>query len=564
MQMPYFKNKWSAKLNISIYLFIILIGLSLLQSVKSPFDFLQEGIYLFQPYDLKGFLKGGIFISVYLASLLAVTLALFTRNKTVSIVLISFIALTYGVDLFIQFIGSNDKGLSIGIFSLGMIEKSRANDMLLFKQQIFEAVGVIVAFIMFAIVSRMVFFKKFRVNTFFSLATFIFMSAVTLFVVLRIFSVVAQAFPAPIKAVAIASEYYLENDVQEPRILTETIVPTKKPEYKTIVWIIDESIGGQYLSINGYEKETTPYLNNLAKSASDDFQNYGIVPSIANCSASSNLLLRIGLTSHRQGDFKENLKSLPTIFQYAKRAGYTTHLIDAQVAQGQLQNHLSVYDKNDIDNFVTFSRKFIPNMRDQKVLESLEEILGNKADSLNFVVVVKLGAHWPYPLSYPRDQEFFKPATRESYTEMTNENKEIILNSYFNSIRFSVDGFLRSLVENRDLDGKVILYTSDHGQTLFYNEDPLTHCHSGREMPMDEYKVPLMVFTKGAREKFRKPVKNITAQEQLFPTTLALMGYPEDIYNSYGPLLDEGAKADSIESFIMLTGKKIRADFKHK
>ena len=449
-------------------------------------------------------------------SLLAVTLALFTRNRIVSIILITFIALTYGVDLFIQFIGSNDKGLSIGIFSLGMVEKTRANDMLLFKRQIFEAFGVIVAFILFAIISRKVFFKKFRVNTLVSLTAFIVMSAVTLFVVLRIFSVVAQAFPAPIKAVAIASEYYLENEVQEPRILAETIVPTNKPEYKTIVWVIDESIGGQYLSLNGYEKDTTPYLNSLAKSGNDDFQNYGIVPSIANCSASSNLLLRIGLTSHRQGDFNVNLKILPTIFQYAKRAGYKTHLIDAQVAQGQLQNHLSVYDKNDIDNFVTFSRKFIPNTRDQKVLESLEEILDNKADSLNFVVVVKLGAHWPYPLSYPRDQEFFKPATRESYTEMTNENKELILNSYFNSIRFSVDGFLKNLLENRDLDGKLILYTSDHGQTLFYNDDPLTHCHSGREMPMDEYKVPLLVFAKGAREKFVKPDKKLQLKNNYF------------------------------------------------
>ena len=39
------------------------------------------------------------------------------------------------------------------------------------------------------------------------------------------------------------------------------------------------------------------------------------------------------------------------------------------------------------------------------------------------------------------------------------------------------------------------------------------------------------------------------------------MGYPENIVDSYGPTLDEGAKADSIESFIMLTGKKLKSRF---
>ncbi|WP_299875263.1 sulfatase-like hydrolase/transferase [uncultured Cocleimonas sp.] len=554
------KNRWAKQLNISVYILLILAGLSFLQSINSPFDFINEAKYLSQPYDLKGFMKSGIYIGVYIASLIAVALAIFTRNKTVFIFLISLISVAYAIDLFIQFVGSNEKGLSIATFSLGMTEKTRANDMLLFKQQLIEAAAVIAGFVFFAILSRNVFFKKFRVNTFLSLGIFIFMSAITLFVVLKIFSVVAQAFPAPIKAMAIASEYYLENKAEEPRVLSDAVIPTQNPEYKTIVWIIDESIGGQYLSVNGYEKDTTPYLKELEKSANNNFQNYGIVPSIANCSASTNLMLRIGLNSHQAGDFKENLKTLPTIFQYAKRAGYKTHLIDAQVAPGQLQNHLSVYDKSDIDNFVTFSRKHIPNTRDQKVLESLTGILDNKdntAAKLNFIVVVKLGAHWPYPLSYPIDQEFFKPATRESYTAMIGVNKELILNAYYNSIRFSVDKFLKELTENRNLDDKVIIYTADHGQTLFYNDDPLTHCHSGRKIPIDEFKVPLMVFANGARESFKKPIEKISAQEQMFPTTLRLMGFPENIYNPYGPTLGTGVNADSIQSFIMLSGKKI-------
>ena len=128
------KNRWAKQLNISVYILLILAGLSLLQSINSPFDFINEAKYLSQPYDLKGFMKSGIYIGVYIASLIAVALAIFTRNKTVFVFLISLISVAYAIDLFIQFIGSNDKGLSIATFSLGMTEKTRANDMLLFKR----------------------------------------------------------------------------------------------------------------------------------------------------------------------------------------------------------------------------------------------------------------------------------------------------------------------------------------------------------------------------------------------------------------------------------------------
>jgi len=549
-------NKVSYKTVFSFLLFIM-IGLALLQSVTTPFSFVEEGIYHLQPYDTKGFIKGGIYFGVYLASLLMVALVLFTRNRLVATLLVSFIALSYGMDLLVQFIGSNDKGISLGIFTLAMIEQSRAGDMMLFKTQIYQALAVVVVFILSVIILRSFILKKFRVNTWFSIVGFVGLTVVAWGSVMAIYSIIGQSYPAPIKAVAIALEYYQEDQNQEPRILAESIKPSGKSEYKTIVWIIDESIGGQYLSVNGFSEKTTPFLEKISKD-SPDYYNYGVVPSIANCSASSNLLLRIGLTNaFEEGSVKELKKTLPTIFQYAKRAGFETTLIDAQVAKGQLQNHLSVSDKFDIDNYVTFSRKYLPNTRDRQALTELESLLENKDEKHRFIVLVKWGAHWPYPLTY--HEERFKPAAKQSYLAMVEKNRELIFNAYYNSLQYSVDDFLKELTSGRDFNQQIIFYTSDHGQSLFQNDDPLTHCHEGQKAPpMDEFKVPLMVFSKGIGHKLKSLNIKSTAQEQLFPTTLNIMGYTGDVLAQYGPTLFEGEEPEAIKINVGATNRRVK------
>ena len=550
-------NNPTKRTHVILVLLLIFIVLALLQSLKTPFSFIEEGTYLLQPYDTKGLMKGGIYLGIYLGSLLAIALAIFTRSKIVALILTVFIGVSYGIDLFLQLVGSNSKGLSFDLFSIGMIEKSRAGDMLLFKTQLIQAVVVTCAVILFISILRFI-LKRFRISAWISVAGMLALSVAAWGAVTAIFSIVGQSFPAPIKTVSIAIEYYLEDKNKEPRVLAASVKPAKSPKYKTIVWIIDESVGGQYLSLNGFNKSTTPLLEKMA-AQSQDFYNYGIVPSIANCSASSNLFLRVGLTnafSLEEIRNRELKNTLPTIFQYAKRSGFKTHLIDAQVAEGQLQNYLSVTDKSDVDEFITFSRKHLPNTRDLQASKALEKILDAPDEELNFVVLVKWGAHWPYPLTY--EKEIFKPAARESYTEMTKANEELITNAYANSLRFTVDDFLHNLVSKRALDDQIIFYTADHGQTLFHNDDPLTHCHSGDDVPMVEFKVPLMAFSSDIKNKTKDLGVNKATQEQLFPTTLELMGYGDDISKVYGPTLSEGVSAETIEVNVGNTGKRLK------
>ena len=58
-----------------------------------------------------------------------------------------------------------------------------------------------------------------------------------------------------------------------------------------IFYIVDESVRGDYLSINGFSEDTTPYLN----SQKDLFINFGAVSSSSNCSLTANIALQSGL-----------------------------------------------------------------------------------------------------------------------------------------------------------------------------------------------------------------------------------------------------------------------------
>ena len=110
-------------------------------------------------------------------------------------------------------------------------------------------------------------------------------------------------------------------------------------------------------------------------------------------------------------------------------------------------------------------------------------------------------------------------------------------------MRWSVDEFFRELLPRIDLSDTLILYTSDHGQSLLEGGYKLSHC-SGANAHPGEAIVPLMAF--GQRTDFTAALRR-AAQESfgktthfsIFPTLLLAMGYDEPwITQRYGAPLN--------------------------
>jgi len=102
-----------------------------------------------------------------------------------------------------------------------------------------------------------------------------------------------------------------------------------------------------------------------------------------------------------------------------------------------------------------------------------------------------------------------------------NHHDELI-NSYDNSIRYNVDNFFKYLI-NADptiLDNTIILYTSDHGQTLLDNGETWIQCYVSKTEAM----VPIFMIT---RNNYSVDTEFKASHFNLFATLLDLMNFPE-------------------------------------
>jgi glucan phosphoethanolaminetransferase (alkaline phosphatase superfamily) len=290
-----------------------------------------------------------------------------------------------------------------------------------------------------------------------------------------------------------------------------------------IVFIVDESISAKYLSLNGYDKKTTPFLDSIA----DNILNYGFISSGANGSASSNMILMSGITLDELPDRSYKALKVPNIFQYAKKVGYTTSYISGQTRE--LQNYMSKYDIDTIDNFfktdyTTFQLQKTPE-KDivDEVLKQINE--HNKT----FMFIVKRGAHFHYEHTYPQNNKVFSPTLKRD-EPISLYNKKRVINSYCNAILWRVDGFFESLYRELHLDSRndtIIIYTSDHGQSILENGTVATHNVSVNPNPSQGI-VPLLVMPSSLDILHNKKVlKNHYTHFQLFPTLLWLMGYSD-------------------------------------
>lgn len=299
-----------------------------------------------------------------------------------------------------------------------------------------------------------------------------------------------------------------------------------------IVMLIDESIRGDYIDWT----VGNPYTPELA-SLKDRIVNFGPAVSGGNCSVYSNALLRFDAA---RTDLGPKLLTNPTVWQYAKKAGFRTTYIDAQAAfyrnLGKLQDFMTEQETRDIDNFDALDNTIAPSALDDRLLdEILNEI---RSDRPVFIYANKNGAHFPYDMNYPKSARVFQP----SMSQVTNDSSESRINSMRNAIKWSVDRFFRRLFDEADLKDTLIIYTSDHGQ----NFDPhrLTHCTVEGPDPREGL-VPLFVVTGNDELRARlataaEASRGHASHFSIVPTVLEMMGYAhDDIAKMYGESLLE-------------------------
>ena len=268
-----------------------------------------------------------------------------------------------------------------------------------------------------------------------------------------------------------------------------TQTPDKNAAVKKIIWLVDESV-----SHDGFTKVIKPQITHL------DFIDLGETASMGHCSTPSNVALRSGVNVRNVHE-KTDLRRTPSVWGYAAKAGFSTMLIDGQVS-GPPQNLLLPPEKALIDHYENAAN----GMRtDLEIARSLNASL--KTAEKQFVYALLRGVHFQYRDHYPKDMLPADSSTQAQYDK---------------AISYSKDGFFDVLLDGISRSEVAIFYTSDHGQNI---EDGVTpHC-SGHPVAA-EFSVPLIAFLPAdVQTRYGGQEPGGRSLSQLFPSTLALMGY---------------------------------------
>ena len=316
---------------------------------------------------------------------------------------------------------------------------------------------------------------------------------------------------------------------------TVPLISQSKPQ-NNLVLIVDESIRSDHLSVNDYERSTTPYLKALA--GQGYIHNWGTAVSGATCSFISNPLIITGLPV--MPDNQPNPDEYPTLFQYAKAMGYQTHYLDAQ--SNYLWNGLYVGDLADVDHWVNTETLGNDIENDFRAADHIHQLVTSSVG--NFVVLNKRGVHFLYEDSYPPEQTIWEP-TPPNFTYRAYP--ELVANAYDNGIRYNVNTFFERLFPDVEagLEQTIYLYTADHGETLFEGGSSALHCFFSKL----EASVPLLLI---GRLDLAVDTTYKASHSNIVPTLLDLMAVPADQYAyPYRPSLLTAQGSDSVDRFFL-------------
>jgi glucan phosphoethanolaminetransferase (alkaline phosphatase superfamily) len=347
----------------------------------------------------------------------------------------------------------------------------------------------------------------------------------------------SSAFPAVFKIPVVAVYANLPEGVARLRSDPLIPAPATRSGPRHLVLVVDESVRGDFLEVNGGTLVPTPFLAQRAR----PFVNFGVACAGTNSSAPSNILLQTGLGPDELMSNPAAAEEAPTIFQYARRSERRTAFLAAQKIKSWY--YVSPFDLNAIDHYRGLRERH-PEISDaaidERLIDELEVVLAASPEG-SFSYLLKMGAHFPYGEKHPEGAEGAPP---EALAALPNAERRALVAAYAPAARWASDGFLQKLLNRLEGQDAVVVYTSDHGQSLLEGGIKGTH-GIYRDPPASQANVPLMVF--GTNEDQRRALAELSREvlprhrdrmchEEIFPTLLGFLGFEAGaIREHYGP-----------------------------
>lgn len=298
-------------------------------------------------------------------------------------------------------------------------------------------------------------------------------------------------------------------------------------EKEIYVLIIGESCRYGNFSVNGYERPTSPLLEK-----EKDLISYSKALTTSNVTHLAIPQILTRATPH-DPDRAHKEKALPDLFI---ECGFHTAWIASQYASNRFVKRItkgmdySFFSTTDFDSADNYDGKLLPH---------IDSVL-NMNNQKQLIIVHTLGSHFRYNARYPKSFERFTPSLQDNtgYDVINPDNKEVLVNSYDNSICYT-DYVLDEIIRKVDAQDAIsaVVFISDHAENLYDDERHMT-MHGNVEPTIYELHIPLFIWTSSAYRKIH-PNKTETInnhKEKKVSTSnlfhsfldLASISYPEE------------------------------------
>lgn len=285
--------------------------------------------------------------------------------------------------------------------------------------------------------------------------------------------------------------YFEIRDVAAEHRETFTSESVANSDSLVVVFVIGESLRNDHLQINGYERETTPYLmeeDNLV-SLTDIYGaecfTHTSVPQIMTRADSAN----------PQRAYDE--QSFVTIFN---DAGFRTTWIANQESVATYAYFMNECDTliyvNGDKSVYTFDKWL-----DEDILPHLEnELQDDNPTQLH--ILHSIGSHWWYNSHYTDEFERYTPVIKSRV--VSSNTQEEMINSYDNTILYT-DYFIKETIDLIRDKKSILIFLSDHGESL--GEDGY-YLH-GADRPELHYPAAFVWYSDKYAQSFPDMIKNL-------------------------------------------------------
>ena len=322
-----------------------------------------------------------------------------------------------------------------------------------------------------------------------------------------------------------------------------------------VVLVMGETARYGNFSINGYERETTPYL-----SAQRNLISFDSIYSVANLTTVSVPLILNEATPENAREMSPE-RNLIEVFN---AAGFHTSWIANQSFGNQILMNISgrcaytkymqAYNDEELGEMGEGegrAARVVNGCYDMEMMNYIMPAISESEHERKFMFIHTLGSHFKYNCRYPEEFSVYRPDVasdadilsaldsiramvqrREIRTDhpLISSVRKLLVNSYDNTIVYT-DYFLHTLIEHLDRQERptVMMYVSDHGENLL-DDERMLFLHATYAGSIYEYHVPMFIwYSDEYEELYPERVEQLKANRGCKTSTMTVFNTLTDL-----------------------------------